>query len=253
VFLQAAVELGARVKVGPNAVFIQRDFAEDGVAGVAPILVGDHVSIGANATVLGGVVIGEHAVVGAGAVVTRAVPAHAVVAGNPARIVGYASSPTATASKQVVASALADEAFPLRVGRVELRRLPTIVDLRGALSHGEFPGELPFVPRRCFLVYGVPSPEVRGEHAHRALEELLLCVSGEVAVAVDDGVTRGEIVLDRPDVALHLPPMVWSRQYRYSPEAVLVALASAPYDAKDYVRVYEEFRDLVQECDPARG
>lgn len=244
-FLQERVRLGRDVRVGPNAAFIGRDFAAealDEAVGAQEIAVHDGAAIGANATVLGGVTVHQRAVVGAGAVVTRDVPAHAIVVGNPARIVGYASSPSAVASRQVVASHLDDDELPLRIGRVVLQRLPTVVDLRGALSYAEFPSELPFTPTRCFLVYDVPSREVRGEHAHLELEELLVCVAGEIAVAVDDGEERGEIVLDRPDVALHLPPMVWSRQYRYSPDAVLLALASDPYDADDYVRDYEDFR-----------
>lgn len=243
-YLQAGVTLGTDVTVGPNAVFVGRDFAEratsTGRADVG-IVVGDGVSIGANATVLGGVTIEERAVVGAGAVVTRDVPAYAVVTGNPARIVGYASSPTMVPSRRIVASTLAPDELPLTVGRVVVRPMPVVFDLRGALSHGEFPAELPFVPQRYFLVYDVPSREVRGEHAHRALHELLVCVHGEVAVAVDDGDERGEIVLDRRDLAVHLPPMVWSRQYRFSPDAVLLVLASHGYDADDYLRDRDGF------------
>lgn len=244
-FLQAGVELGREVLVGPNAAFIDRSFEATNPRGhlvSGGIVVHDHAAIGANATVLSGVTVHQRAVVGAGAVVTRDVPPHAVVVGNPARIVGYATSPNSLATEQVIASNLDDDELPLRIGRIVLQALPSVVDLRGALSHAEFPKELPFAPTRCFFVYDVPNREVRGEHAHLELEELLICVTGEVAVAVDDGRERGEIVLDRPDVALHLPPMVWSRQYRYSPDAVLVVLASDPYDAGDYVRDYEDFR-----------
>jgi hypothetical protein len=246
-FLQGEVHLGAEVTVAPNAVFTSRSFAED--AASPPTVVGDGVSVGANATVLAGVTIDRHAVVGAGAVVTHDVPAYAVVAGNPARIIGYASSPASSAPDQVVASTLSDDDLPLTIGAAELRRLPSVVDLRGALSHGEVPSELPFAPRRFFLVYDVPTREVRGEHAHKELDELLICVNGEIAIAVDDGEHRGELVLDRPDVALRLPPMVWSRQYRYSPDAVLLVLASDPYDADDYIREYSEFLALLE----ARG
>jgi UDP-2-acetamido-3-amino-2,3-dideoxy-glucuronate N-acetyltransferase len=91
----------------------------------------------------------------------------------------------------------------------------------------------------------VSSREVRGEHAHRALHQLLICIHGECAVAIDDGTERGEVLLDRPDVALHLPPMVWGTQYRYSPDGVLLVLASDAYDPDDYIRDYDEFQRLV--------
>lgn len=66
-------------------------------------------------------------------------------------------------------------------------------------------------------------------------------MSGECSVAVEDGSTSGEFTLDRPDVALHLPPMVWRTHYKYSPEAVLLVLASSQYEASDYIRDYSEF------------
>ena len=119
--------------------------------------------------------------------------------------------------------------------------MPRVIDLRGSLTFGEVPTHLPFEPIRYFLISEVPSSEVRGEHAHRTLHQLLICVQGEVAVAIDDGSERGELVLDRPDVALHLPPLVWGRQYRYSSDAVLLVLASDVYDDADYIRTYDEF------------
>lgn len=254
-FLQGSVLLADGVLVGPNATFIGRGFdpaSLDPGHRAEPIVVHAGASIGANATLLGGVTVHERAVIGAGAVVTRDVPAHAIVVGNPARIVGYATAPDEPTSQPIVASVTVDDDFPVRIGDAELLLLPSVLDLRGALSYAEHPTHLPFVPARCFLVYDVPNREVRGEHAHRRCDELLICVSGEVAVAVDDGRDHGEVVLDRRDVALRLPPLVWSRQYRYSPDAVLLALASDPYDAEDYVRNYQEFRALVGGSGAAR-
>jgi hypothetical protein len=111
----------------------------------------------------------------------------------------------------------------------------------------EWEKDLPFAPRRVFLVYDVPSAKVRGEHAHKACHQLLVCVKGSVAVIADDGVTREEYVLDRPWLGLHLPPRVWGIQYKYSNDAVLMVFASHTYDANDYIRDYDEFMKLVRE------
>ncbi len=105
---------------------------------------------------------------------------------------------------------------------------------------------LPFVPRRIFTVYGVPSESVRGAHAHRACSQFLVCVTGSVRCLVDDGSTRDEIRLTTPEIGIHVPPMIWGTQWSYSRDAVLLALASHPYDADDYIRDYEEFLEEIR-------
>ena len=202
-------------------------------------------SIGANATLLPGLRIARHAMVGAGAVVTRSVPPYAIVVGNPARIVGYVDGgPQTTASDDAV--------FPHEPGSittavagVTLHRLTHVKDLRGSLSVGEFARDIPFNVKRYFLVYDVPSAETRGEHAHRACHQFLICVHGSCAVVADDGVRRQEFRLDRRDVGVHLPPMTWGTQYKYSADAVLLVFASEHYDPADYIRNYEEFSRLL--------
>jgi hypothetical protein len=181
--------------------------------------------------------------VGAGAVVTKDVPPNAIVVGNPARIVGYTDTPTALQSAALDAT---DVAVPaLGVGDARLFQMPLVTDLRGSLSFGEIEAHLPFTPQRYFVVYGVKSARVRGEHAHKELHEFLVCVAGSCCVALDDGTSRREVCLDSPSVGLHIPPMIWAVQYKYSPDAVLLVLASHTYDAADYVRDYDEFLALV--------
>ena len=246
VYLHSGTVIGDDVVIGPNAAFVQSRFTRTSdQADATAAEVRDGASIGANATVLGDVVIGPGASVGAGAVVTRNVPAHATVVGSPARIVGYASSPRFNPSESVRATALEDSSFPYAIGKATLALLPLIEDLRGSLVVAEFPAQLPFIPHRVFTVFDVKSRQVRGEHAHQALQELLICTHGELALAIDDGAVRGEIILDRPDVALYLPPLVWSTQYRYSPDGVLVVLASTAYDPDGYIRDYDEFLEMV--------
>jgi hypothetical protein len=87
----------------------------------------------------------------------------------------------------------------------------------------------------------VPSAELRGEHAHKACHQFLICVAGSCRALLDDGQNRKEVVLDRPDVGLYMPPMIWGTQYQYTRDATLVVFASLPYQADDYIRTYEEF------------
>jgi UDP-2-acetamido-3-amino-2,3-dideoxy-glucuronate N-acetyltransferase len=125
---------------------------------------------------------------------------------------------------------------------VKLYELPYFADFRGSLSFAEFPGRLPFLPKRYFLTYNVPSREVRGEHAHRQCHQFLVCVAGNCSVIVDDGTKRAETVLDRPTLGIHIPPMIWSVEYKHSPQTVLMVLASDVYQPDDYIRDYDRFR-----------
>ncbi|MDC8011106.1 WxcM-like domain-containing protein [Tahibacter soli] len=236
------------VFIGPNATFTNDRFprSKEYPETFAQTHVGRGASIGANATILPGVSIGQYAMVGAGAVVTRSVPPHAIVVGNPARITGYVESHAQTRGSATEATAFPAEpgTVATAVAGVTLHRLKQVKDLRGSLSVGEFPTDIPFNAERYFLVYDVPSAETRGEHAHLACHQFLVCVKGSCAVVADDGSRRQEFLLDRPELGIHLPPMVWGIQYKYSPDAVLLVFASHRYDAADYVRDYDRFLAL---------
>ena len=117
--------------------------------------------------------------------------------------------------------------------------------MRGSLSVGEFGKNLPFDPKRYFLVFDVPNQEVRGELAHRVCHQFLVCVRGSCHAIVDDGLQRKEYILDSPNYGLHMPPMTWGTQYRYTRAAVLLVFASHFYDPDDYIRDYLEFKKLI--------
>lgn len=238
------------VFIGPNATFTNDSFprSKKHPEAYEKTVIRKGASIGANATLLCGIEIGRNAMVGAGAVVTRTVPPNAVVVGNPARIIGYGpkSSPISIPRETTEKSpAKAKAKVEVGVAGVKVLDLPFVEDMRGNLSFAQYQDHLPFVPKRYFLVFDVPSREVRGEHAHRTLQQLLICVKGSLSVVVDDGTNRAEVVLDRPNIGLYLPPMVWGIQYKYTADAVLLVLASEGYDAKDYIREYEEFMKLA--------
>jgi UDP-2-acetamido-3-amino-2,3-dideoxy-glucuronate N-acetyltransferase len=238
------------VFIGPNATFTNDRFPRSGhhqdTPGVPRTVVRRGASVGANATILPGITVGECAMVGAGAVVTHDAPPYTVVAGNPARIIGYvgADSVPLEAERYIPPREIGPQ--PTSVQDVTFHRLPVVDDLRGQLTFGEMLSEIPFEVKRYFLVYGVSSQHIRGEHAHKTLHQFLICVHGSLHLVADDGERRQEFVLDSPSLGIHVPPMVWAVQYMYTPDAVLLALASDRYNAEDYIRDYAEFLRLRQ-------
>jgi hypothetical protein len=237
------------VFIGPNATFTNDPFPRSKVypQAFARTIIRQRASIGANATILPGVEIGVGAMVGAGAVVTRSVPPNAIVVGNPARIKGYVTEGSQANPPPLVETVRPQQPgrTPLQVGNASLHVLKVSKDLRGELSVGEFESDIPFKPLRYFLVYDVPTREVRGEHAHRTCEQFLICVRGSCGILVDDGRNRRELTLDSPNLGVYMPAMIWGTQYRYSPDAVLLVFASHRYDPDDYIRSYDEFRSAV--------
>ena len=117
--------------------------------------------------------------------------------------------------------------------------------MRGSLSVVEYEKQIPFIPKRCFWVFDVPNREIRGEHAHKNLHQYLICVKGSVNVVLDDGTNKTEVILDKSNLGLHIPPKVWGIQYKYSEDAVLLVFASAAYAADDYLRDYSEFISYI--------
>jgi acetyltransferase-like isoleucine patch superfamily enzyme/dTDP-4-dehydrorhamnose 3,5-epimerase-like enzyme len=232
------------VFIGPNVTFANDKFPRSKVyqPRVLRTSIDRGASIGANSTIMPGLKIGRYAMVGAGSVVTGDVPAFSMVMGNPGRITGYVDS-----AARITPLSEHGEAHPggsatgSLVPGVMIHRLSTFSDLRGSLAVAEFPNEIPLIPKRGFLVYEVPTKDVRGERAHRRCAQFMICVSGSMSLVVDDSRRRQDILLDRRDIGVYVPPMVWTVQYKHSKDAVLLVLASDAYDPDDYVRDYEEF------------
>ena len=129
------------------------------------------------------------------------------------------------------------------------RLIPLAVngDDRGRLVAIEGGSDLPFAIARVYYVYATTPGTVRGHHAHRALDQLAVAVAGSCTMLLDDGSQRVEVRLDDPAIGLTLPPMVWHEMSDFSPDCVLMVLASAAYDESDYIRDYAEFRGLVDQ------
>lgn len=241
------VRVANDVFIGPNATFTNDYFPRskkypEKFLGTA---ICNWASIGANATILPGLTIGESSMVGAGAVVTRSVPPFAIVVGNPAKIVGYVDSSQIPRRDGENVRTETERIIHTNVRGVTLHTLRVVPDMRGSLSVGEFDRDIPFKPLRYFLVYDVPTRETRGEHAHRRCHQFLIAIRGSVSVVADDGKTRQEVTLDKSNFGIHLPPLTWGIQYRYSSDAVLLVFASEYYDASDYIRSYSEFLTAV--------
>jgi len=244
------IEIEDNVFIGPNVTFTNDPLprSKKKPPRFSRTLVKKGASIGANATILPGITIGQNAMVGAGSVVTIDVPANAVVKGNPAQIDGYISFKTRGKPVKITETAGIDslEKVKLNVDGVKLLKIPVFHDLRGALTYGQYPENLPFMPRRFFIVYDVPSSKVHGQHAHRTLEQLLICLRGSIHINVDNGKDSDAIVLNNSGYGLYISPLIWASQYKYTADGMLLVLASDVYDEKEYIRDYDEYLSILK-------
>ena len=247
VTIDTGVLLIGKLVIGTGVVIERGVIFADG--GLESTRVMPGVRIGAGAVIGPDTELGWGSHILPGSVVLSNVPANAVVSGNPAQIVGYTkgliSEGLQSEIENIGANRRQGAITKLAVGGAALYQMPKVVDMRGSLSVGELGEHFPFQPKRYFIVFDVPSEELRGEHAHRVCHQFLICVRGSCRALLDDGTARREVILDRPDLGLHMPAMIWGTQYRYTNDAVLLVLASHPYDAGDYMRTYDDFRNEV--------
>jgi len=127
-----------------------------------------------------------------------------------------------------------------------LVELPRISDPRGNLTMVENHDQVPFAIQRVYYLYDVPGGEVRGGHAHRELEQLVIAASGSFEVLVDDGLHQERFFLNRSYFGLYIPQLVWRELDSFSSGSVCLVIASRPYEEGDYFRSYEEFLAAAQ-------
>jgi len=139
----------------------------------------------------------------------------------------------------------ADASSP-RTAIWRLWNLPKIIDARGNLSFIEGNNHIPFEIARVYYIYDVPSGSTRAGHAHRRLHQLFLALSGSFTVYLDNGKQKEKINLNLPNVGLYVPPGAWRVIDDFSGGAVMLVLASAPYDESDYIRSYDDFLQYVR-------
>lgn len=128
----------------------------------------------------------------------------------------------------------------------KLLELPVVHNPQGNLTFVEGQRHVPFQIERVYYMYDVPGGATRGGHAHRALEQVIIAMSGSFEVVLDDGVDRKNVTLNRSYVGLYLPPMIWRELVNFSSGSVCMALASAYYEEADYYRDYDQFRSAAE-------
>lgn len=114
-------------------------------------------------------------------------------------------------------------------------------DERGHLSVIEENMDIPFEIKRVYYLYDTQKDVVRGLHAHKTLEQILVCVSGSCMIKLDDGNEVVDVMLDDPTKGLYVGSMIWREMYDFSDNAVLLVMASELYNENDYIRDYNEF------------
>ncbi len=126
--------------------------------------------------------------------------------------------------------------------QIKILEFSDLGDERGNLVVVEGSGiDIPFSIKRVFYIYGSDAEVIRGRHANRKTEFVLINVSGKSKVKVDNGYEQRIIDLDRPRMGLYLSTMVWKDMFEFSPDSVLLVLASEHYDAEEYIRNYDDF------------
>ena len=120
-------------------------------------------------------------------------------------------------------------------------------DDRGQLVAVEAMKDLPFEIKRVYYIYDTLPGVRRGFHAHRNLQQILVCVSGSCKIHLDNGTDTAEVTLDKPNEGLFISNDMWREMYDFSDGAVLLVLASEYYDERDYIRNYQDFLKVVRE------
>ncbi len=123
--------------------------------------------------------------------------------------------------------------------------LPKITDVRGNLTFVEGGNHIPFDIKRVYYLYDVPGGADRGEHAHKALHQFIICMSGSFDILLDDGAETKRFHLNRSYYGLYVCPMMWRYLDNFSSGAVCMVLTSEVYDEADYIRDYGEFKAAV--------
>lgn len=125
--------------------------------------------------------------------------------------------------------------------------LPKFLDARGNLSFVEQENHIPFIIKRTYWLYDVPGGESRGGHAYKENQEFIVALSGSFDVVIDDGNEKKVFTLNRSYYGLYVPKGLWREMENFSTNSLAMILSSTDYDAKDYIRDYNEFLKMKQD------
>jgi len=120
-------------------------------------------------------------------------------------------------------------------------------DVRGQLVALEEFKDIPFSIKRVYYMYDTGEGVIRGYHAHKKLEQILICIHGKCKVKLDNGKETKIVPLEKPYEGLYVTSGLWREMFDFSPDSVLMVLASELYDESDYIRNYDEFLDYISE------
>lgn len=126
-------------------------------------------------------------------------------------------------------------------------------DERGKLVVIEGGQSIPFDIKRIFYIYESDATVVRGQHANRNSEFVLVNVAGQSKVRITDGTEEFVVELNKPMMGVYIPQMIWKDMYDFSSDSVLLVLASTHYDAQEYIRDYNDYIEIVKKETKARG
>ncbi|HLA54978.1 MAG TPA: FdtA/QdtA family cupin domain-containing protein [Flavobacterium sp.] len=132
---------------------------------------------------------------------------------------------------------------------IQIIEIPKIEDYRGNIAVVEN-GAIPFEMKRVYYLYDVPSSAQRGGHAHKALWQLLIPLSGSFDVLLKDGRTAETVTLNKPDKGLLIKNNIWRELENFSSGAVCLVIASAMFEEEDYIRDFDEFVKYVSKINP---
>ena len=126
--------------------------------------------------------------------------------------------------------------------KVKLIELPRTLDERGNLSYFQNEIQIPFSIARAYWIYDVPGGEIRGGHAYKSLQEVIVALSGSFDVVLHDGIERQTWSLNRSYIGLFVPPGIWRHMENFSTNSLALIVADKAFDENEYMRDFDEFK-----------
>lgn len=134
-----------------------------------------------------------------------------------------------------------------RIADIQLLDFPKVLDERGNLSFVQNSDQIPFDIERIYLIYDVPGGAIRGGHAYRQNQEVIIAISGSFDVVVNDGQSEVKYSLNRSYYGLYVPNGLWRQLENFSTNSLCLIIASQPYEETDYVRDFNEYKSIAND------